>query len=77
MEGHRNSRTQIEAECLIIPSGVGQGARQQHQIHFLERSEKALDLGATFKAAIIDNLEPARENPESLTIDGLHIFELF
>ena len=40
-EGHGKSRTQIEAECLIIPSGVGQVARQQYQIHFSERPEGA------------------------------------
>ena len=41
IEGHGKSRTEIEAKCLIISSGVRQLSRQQSRIHFSERPEGA------------------------------------
>ena len=70
IEGHGKSRTEIEAECLIIPCCVGQVFRQQSRIHLSERPEGAYSRCHCPSGAIIDNPGPAWKTPRLLQSMG-------
>ena len=58
IDDHGKTRTEKEAGCLKISSGVGQLSRQQSQIHFSERPEGASFRCHCLSGAIIDNPRP-------------------